>query len=340
MKMSLVETSNIAPDPLLLANILNSLGEAVSVLDVNWEFVYMNRAAAQLSGFEPEELIGQHIWQRFPQSVDTPFYEQYHRAMQKQIPIDFEAFYPPSSRWYEVHLHPLPQYLIVRSTNVTARRQAEEAVLRHTQEIETLNARLHRSVQETHHRIKNNLQVIAALVDIQIHEANHPPEDDRLRRMNQHICALATIHDLLTHAAKTDADPETLSAQEVLGRLIPMIQQTCGNRTIHAEIADIALSVSQSTSLSLLVNECIGNAVKHAQGDIAVILRVVGQQIHLEVCDNGTGFSPDFDARRDANTGLELIESTARWDLRGEVCFANREQGGGCVTVTFPYASI
>ena len=340
MKTSFAPVENAVPDLPMLVNILDSLGEAVSVLNTDWEFVYLNSAAAQLSGFASEELIGQHVWKRFPQSVDTPFYHQYHRAMQEQIPIDFEAFYPPRNRWYEVHLQPFPQYLVVRSTNVTARKQAEDAVLQHTQEIETLNARLHRSVQETHHRIKNNLQVVAALVEMQAHEATTATENDHLRRINQHICALAAIHDLLTHAAKTDADPETLSTQEVLGRLIPMLQQTSGNRPISMQIDDIALSIAHATSLSLLVSECVSNAVKHAEGEIEVTLRHFKGQVCLEVCDCGAGFPPDFDSQRNANTGIELIESAARWDLRGEVRYLNREQGGGCVTVTFPFTPI
>ena len=339
MQTSTAHTKNIAPNSVMLVDILDSLEESITVFNTDWEFVYVNQAAAQLSGFSSEELLGQHVWKRFPQSVDTPFYHEYHRAMQEQISIDFEAFYPPRSRWYAVHVQPFPQYLIVRSTNITARKQAEDAVLRHTREIETLNARLHRSVQETHHRIKNNLQIVAALVEMQAHEANSATEDAHLRRINQHICALATIHDLLTHAAKTDADPGTLGTQEVLGRLVPMLQQTSGNRQITLDIADLELSVSQATSLSLLVSECISNAVKHAEGSIEVHLHVIsGEQVRLQVCDNGRGFPPNFDPRRSANTGIELIESAARWDLRGEVCFANREQGGGCVTVTFPFA--
>ena len=56
----------------------------------------------------------------------------------------------------------------------------------------------------------------------------------------------------------------------------------------------------------------------------------------LEICDEGPGFPPGFDSRTAANTGLELIDSTARWDLRGELSYENRDRGGGRVIVTFP----
>ena len=56
----------------------------------------------------------------------------------------------------------------------------------------------------------------------------------------------------------------------------------------------------------------------------------------LQRSDDGNGFPADFDPRTAANTGLQLIESTARWDLRGDVRYDNHARGGGRVTVTFP----
>jgi GAF domain-containing protein len=81
------------------------------------------------------------------------------------------------------------------------RARAEEALRRHQVEIETLNARLQRAMQETHHRVKNNLQVIAALVEMQGHGGS-PLGEPGIRRINTHIRALATIHDLLPSRPK------------------------------------------------------------------------------------------------------------------------------------------
>ncbi len=219
------------------------------------------------------------------------------------------------------------------NTDITEQRETEEALRRHQSEIEGLNIRLARAMQETHHRVKNNLQVIAALVEMQADELGNV---SAVQRIKQHIRSLATIHDLLTQQAKRDASTSIVSAEDVLQHLIPMLQATSGDRRIKADIADIPLSVQKATALSLLVSECVSNAIKHAKGEVEITLEVEGGTARLEVCDDGDGFPAGFDPRKAANTGLELIDSTARWDLCGDVVYENRDRGGGRVVVTFP----
>src|ERR1700737_2811389 len=115
---------------------------------------------------------------------------------------------------------------------------------------ERLNARLRRAMQESHHRIKNNLQVISALVEIQMGEVGVSTSDDHLKRINQHIRALASLHDLLTQQAQDNATVDYLGTQALLGRLIPMLQETSGGRPIKAEVEDVMISTDKSASLS------------------------------------------------------------------------------------------
>ena len=88
----------------------------------------------------------------------------------------------------------------------TDRKQAEEAANRHQSEIESLNLRLKRTMSETHHRVKNNLQVITALLDMKIMDGNDVVPISEFKRLRLHIRALASIHELLTHAVKTDSE--------------------------------------------------------------------------------------------------------------------------------------
>lgn len=219
------------------------------------------------------------------------------------------------------------------NTDITEQRESEEALRRHQAEIEGLNARLARAMQEAHHRIKNNLQVIAALVEMQADELG---DGSAVQRIKQHVRALAAIHDLLTQQAKADTNTSVVSAREVLQRLIPMLQATSGDRRIKADVDEVMLPVQKATSLSLLVSECVSNAIKHAKGEVEITLRREDSAVRLEVCDDGDGFPAGFDPRKAANTGLELIDSTARWDLRGELRYENQAKGGGRIVVTFP----
>ena len=106
------------------------------------------------------------------------------------------------------------------NTDVTAQREIEEALRQHQTEIEGLNARLARAMQETHHRVKNNLQVISALLEIEESSGS----EAQLGRIKQHTQALAMIHDILTAQTKNDAlNASYVSAQTVLGRLTRML---------------------------------------------------------------------------------------------------------------------
>ena len=230
---------------------------------------------------------------------------------------------------------------------IAARKEAEAAlqqandtleirVQERTAEIVALNQRLRRSMSETHHRVKNNLQVISALVDLQRMEETEFVPMREMERLGQHIRSLAVIHDLLTHQAKTDDRVAELDMRDTVGKLIPMLQAMLPDRKIVANIAEMRLPIRPGTSLTILINEMVSNAGKHGQGNIEIELTQDGENGRLIVRDHGPGFPPDFDPRKAANTGLDLIQDLARWDLLGKADFENAADGGAQVIINFP----
>lgn len=210
------------------------------------------------------------------------------------------------------------------------------------QHIEALNERLQRAMTETHHRVKNNLQVIAAMVDMQLMDGTETIPTQEFRRLGMHVRMLAAVHDLLTQEAKEDGQANAVSARAILDKLLPLIQATAGNCEIKFHIEDARLSARQGTSLCLVVNELVSNAIKYGESHITLKLAVEDHHALLEVCDDGPGFPPDFNVTGSANTGLELVEHLAHWDLGGETTYVNRssvEGGGACVRVTIPLAA-
>jgi PAS domain S-box len=220
--------------------------------------------------------------------------------------------------------------------DITERKRAEEDREKHHVEIETLNDRLRRAMAETHHRVKNNLQVISALVDLQTMGERSDVPVDELVRIGQHIRSLAAIHDLLTQNAKGSGTEDVILTREVIDKLAPLLQSIVGERSIRFEVDDMALAQRQGTSLAVLVNELVSNAVKHGSGEIEVSLAVVEDRARLAVCDEGPGFSRNFDPVKARNTGLELIETVGRYDLHGSIRYENRPGGGARVVVDFP----
>ena len=215
----------------------------------------------------------------------------------------------------------------------TARLEAEQQQA----EIIALNERLQRAMRETHHRVKNNLQIVASLVDMQITEEKPTVPIEEMIRLRMHVRMLAAVHDLLTQQAKEDGEAHSLSAEELLLKLLPLILQTAPQCDFQYEIDDTPLSARQGTSLAVVANELLSNAIKYGHGKITLRFGVEKEQACLEVCDDGDGFPDGFDALTAAHTGLDLVENLIRWDLGGTVSYTNHSEGGGCVTVTMPF---
>ncbi len=213
-----------------------------------------------------------------------------------------------------------------------ARREAEVQQAR----ITALNQRLQQAMTETHHRVKNNLQILAAMIDVDLMQDTMTLSKEELQRLNMHIHTLAAIHDLLTQAAKADGQAAFLWTGPVLTKLLTLLEQSQDRRIPATRLDDVRLPVHPVTSLALIANELISNALKYGRGQVEVSFRVEDHVAVLRVDDDGPGFPDGFDVIKASHTGLELVENLARHDLHGKVTYTNRPEGGGRAVLTMP----
>ena len=221
------------------------------------------------------------------------------------------------------------------NTDITEQRQAEQTLQERQAQIETLNARLRRAMTETHHRVKNNLQLITALIEMRKQSGQEMVSISELADLGQCIQVLGVIHDILTREAKVDGNASFISVKGVLEQFLPLLEPNLGARRLISRLDDVSLPSNQATSVALIVNELVSNAVKHGRGAVELTLQVQGNNIRLEVCDDGPGFAQGFDPFVAAHTGLELIENITRYDLHGQTAYETRPEGGGRVALTF-----
>jgi PAS domain S-box-containing protein len=153
-------------------NILESITEAFFALDRNWRYTYLNRQAELLLQRKREELLGQVMWDKFPEAVGSIFDLEYHRAVSEQVSVEFESFYPPLNTWFEVHAYPSRDGLSVYFRNIsdavaaaTQRKQAEEAL---------------RESEERFHQAFENAAIGMALVSL----------DGRWLQVNRSLCEM------------------------------------------------------------------------------------------------------------------------------------------------------
>lgn len=185
------------------------------------------------------------------------------------------------------------------------------------------------AVQESNHRIKNNLQVIAALIDMQIQEPGTTVSKNSLEDIVHQVRAVAAVHDFFSHELKS----HQIRTDEMLQRLVDLSASPIGLR-VDLQAEAIGLAVKQATAVALITNELLLNSGKHGATKAQVLMTASGSTAHLEVSDDGPGFPHGFDATQNANLGLTLVETLARHDLQGEILFRN--EGGARVEVTFP----
>lgn len=108
--------------------VLSSITDAFIVLDRDWRYVYINPAATELLNRSESELIGNRIWDVFPDLVGSAIDLEYHRAVEEQCSIEFEFFYPSWNRWFVNRIYPSATGASIFFTDITDRKHTEQAL--------------------------------------------------------------------------------------------------------------------------------------------------------------------------------------------------------------------
>ena len=124
-----------------LSTTLESITDGFLTLDTDWRFTYVNAEAERLVSKSREEMIGKVVWEVFPESVDTAFYINYHKAVNEGVSVSFEEYYEPLDRWLDVHAYPSSEGIAVHFRDVSDRKhymqklQEQTSFLTHAQRI-------------------------------------------------------------------------------------------------------------------------------------------------------------------------------------------------------------
>ncbi|MBM4782567.1 MAG: PAS domain S-box protein [Archangiaceae bacterium] len=227
----------------------------------------------------------------------------------------------------EIGLSPIQtadgELVLASIVDITERRLAREALQASLAEKDVL-------LRELHHRAKNNLQLIASLLDL----SSGQPSADALTQCQSRVQAISLVHERLYQSGTFTR----IDMKEYVEAIAPQLAQAWGGAqpvTLKLETEQVYLGLDAAIPCGLVLNELVTNAFKHAfpngrAGTITVRVLAEGTRVTVAVLDDGVGF--DATAKRPGHIGLELMNALTR-QLRGTLRFVSG--GGSAITLTF-----
>jgi two-component sensor histidine kinase len=193
-------------------------------------------------------------------------------------------------------------------------------------------------IQEIHHRVKNNLQIIAGLLRMQ----GRRSESEEVRRALDdsvaRILSVAVVHEFFSQQ-----EARVINIKDVSQRIVSHTRQGIlqPDKRIRLTLSgpSIYLPAQQATTCALVINELLQNAVEHGYerkpgGTISVNLQDNGDSVVIAVADDGQGLPDDFSLEQADSLGLQIVQTLVQDDLKGQ--FELREGDGVSAIVTFP----
>jgi two-component sensor histidine kinase/putative methionine-R-sulfoxide reductase with GAF domain len=187
-------------------------------------------------------------------------------------------------------------------------------------------------LQEMHHRVRNNLQTVAALLSIQLRRNESAPWASHLREAISRVQAIAAVHDLLSDERRLGGTTVDViarhAADEAYGTLIPP------GLEVYFDIpaSDVRVPSRQATILALLINELVANAVKHGfanrtRGTVSIRSRIDDGDAVVEIENDGEAIPGGFDPGGSHGLGMRIIHRLVTSDLDGSFHIGPSERG-------------
>jgi len=320
----------------------NSL-DLIELLDLDGNVVYASPSHYYVIGYTPNELVYQNLL-AFVHHDDVPkallaVNELLDAKMRKTIEIRLQK---KTGTWIEVEalLSGIPgpgntiQRILFSARDIAARKRVEEHLKSSLKEKEVL-------LKEIHHRVKNNLQIISSLLNLQSGYIQDPQAGEMFKESRNRVKSMALIHERLYQSkdlARIDFTEYVRNLTTHLFRSYGVNARAVG---LQIDVGNILLDIDTAIPCGLIINELVTNSLKYAfSSDVGGEIRIGLQpendgRLALSVSDNGAGLPPDFDFQKTESLGLQLV-NTLTDQLQGQIQI-EREGGTTFKIVLHPH---
>lgn len=309
--------------------------------------VFANEAFCCLTGYSPDEVIGHDC--RFLQGPETDqaAVAAVEAALRSGKGIETEILThrkDGSSFWNALAVTPVHdvrgrlRHFVMVHSDVSAKKRAELELMKTKQDLEEQVALRTRDLQsaleqktaflhEVEHRVKNSLQMIASLVLLKARRIQSPEARKSLNELAERVSALSTAHRLLYTAGNVTRFNLREFASEMTEELTAALPP--GQVSLNLDVQPLGVPAAKAASLALLLNELVGNAVKHAfpdgrRGQLTIQIKRAEKGLAIAVEDDGVGL--DHSPPPNGSFGKTLITMLVQ-QLKGQLSWLDMEPG-------------
>jgi PAS domain S-box-containing protein len=317
---------SFADNELSYRNLFNTIEDAIYIQDESGTFLDVNDGAIKMYGYTREEFLG-----HMPDFLSAPDKNDFelikHKLAEafKGMPQQFEFW--GKKKDGTVFLKDVKVYnglysgkniIIAHAQDITKRKKEEEKMLAALSEKNVL-------LREVHHRVKNNLQAMIYLIEMQIDKLDDKKVQTFLRELQEQARTMSLVYEQLyqsDYLAKVDMDGYL---NNLTSNVIQAFAQ--GKDIIFkVEAKDVSLDVETAMPCGLIINELLTNSLKYAFPDgvektpvISVVLVNENKAITILVSDNGIGLPVAFDWEHTDSLGLKLVNFWVKYQLAGSI---------------------
>ena len=192
------------------------------------------------------------------------------------------------------------------------------------------------TIREIHHRVKNNLQTVAALLRLQARRMEAPEARAALEEAVRRVGSIALVHETLSRRFD-----ESVAFDEIADRLLRTVLDVGGPQVRVERVGTFGLLPAEvATPLAMVLTELVQNAAEHGfpeqaqqgrAGRVTVAVNRIRDRVRMRVSDDGVGLPADFDPAR--SLGLSIVSTLVEAELGGTLTFESRPGRGTTVTI-------
>ena len=323
--------------------LLESIEEGYFEVDLKGRFVFFSDWFCEVTGYTREESLGLSVRDYLPPDTAEQLQKVFNTIYRTGLPatkLDYEVMLKNGDRRFHQLSASLsrdadgcPVGFRGAVRDVTAQKLAEKELKAALQEKDVL-------LKEIHHRVKNNMQVISSLLNLQEHQVTDATGRETLQEIRGRIMSMALIHEQLYRSTSLARIELQHYALDMAHFLLESYVAHRGHIKLLVDTDDVILDVDQAVPCGLILNEIITNSIKHAlSGSSTGVITLKGrvtadQEAELIIGDNGPGLPPGLDWRHTRSMGLSLVVGLAEQQLGGRIELDNTQ--GATYTITFP----